>query len=143
MNVRLAPYLKFADGQARAAMEFYRSTLGGELSLMEFRELGVEGAAAELVMHGKLVTEHGLVLYGSDAPPISPEVRLGEQVMVSVMGQDSPEARAWFGALSAGGEVTMPLELQPWGDHYGEFVDRFGVPWMFDLGELPDSEPSD
>ena len=138
MDVRLAPYLMLADGQARPALEFYQSVLGGELSLMHFSEIGAEGAEAELVMHGKLVTEHGLVLYGSDAPPTSPDVRLGEQVVVSVMGQDSPEARAWFGALSAGGQIKMPFELQAWGDHYGEFVDRFGVPWMFDLGDLPD-----
>jgi PhnB protein len=24
----------------------------------------------------------------------------------------------------------MPFEPMPWGDRYGMFTDRFGVPWM-------------
>lgn len=137
MRVRISPYLTFGEGNAREAMEFYRSVLGGELSLMTFSELGAEGEEADLIAHGELVVQDGLLLHGGDAPPAAGPVRRGAQVTVAVMGQDSPQARSWFTALSEGGEITMQLELQSWGDHYGEFVDRFGVPWMFDLGELP------
>jgi PhnB protein len=28
----------------------------------------------------------------------------------------------------------MPLEKQMWGDEYGQLVDRFGVPWMVNIG---------
>jgi PhnB protein len=31
--------------------------------------------------------------------------------------------------MSAGGRVTVPFETQFWGDHYGNFTDRFGVQW--------------
>ena len=32
-----------------------------------------------------------------------------------------------------GGSVTMPLEKQMWGDEFGMFVDKFGVPWMVNI----------
>ncbi len=35
--VTLNPYLNFADGQAREAMEFYASVLGGELDRHDVR----------------------------------------------------------------------------------------------------------
>ena len=54
MASRLNPYLNFPDGRAREAMEFYRSVLGGELALMTFGEMGMEGPLAEQVMHGQL-----------------------------------------------------------------------------------------
>jgi PhnB protein len=35
-----------------------------------------------------------------------------------------------FNRLSLGGVISTPLGLQPWGDCYGKFTDRFGVQWM-------------
>ena len=29
--------------------------------------------------------------------------------------------------LSADGRITVPFKLQFWGDHYGNFTDKFGV----------------
>ena len=39
MAIRLNPYLHFS-GDARAAMEFYRSVLGGQLDVMTFGDAG-------------------------------------------------------------------------------------------------------
>jgi PhnB protein len=30
--------------------------------------------------------------------------------------------------------VSVPLEKQMWGDEFGMCVDRFGVPWMVNIG---------
>jgi PhnB protein len=36
-------------------------------------------------------------------------------------------AEKLFDALSVGGLITVPFKQQFWGDHYGNFTDKFGV----------------
>ena len=43
--------------------------------------------------------------------------------------------RAWFAALSEGGEVHVPLEKQVWGDEFGQVADRFGVVWLVNIAQ--------
>ena len=50
MTSRLNPYLHFR-GNARDAMEFYRSVLGGDLQLMTFAQVGGDDPAFEQVEH--------------------------------------------------------------------------------------------
>ena len=50
---------------------------------------------------------------------------------------DPAAASALFATLSAGGRVTVPFEKQFWGDHYGNFTDRFGVQWAFNSSANP------
>ena len=135
MASRLNPYLNFPDGRAREAMELYRSVLGGELSLMTFGDMGMEGALAEQVMHGQLETPAGFTLMGADAPPEMVQVTFGDNVSVSISGgqEDAEDMRRWFAALSEGGEVRQPLELAPWGDEFGMLVDRFGIAWLVNI----------
>ena len=40
------------------------------------------------------------------------------------------EAERVFAALSAGGQVQMPLMETEWARRFGMFEDRFGKPWM-------------
>lgn len=57
--MRLNPYLAF-NGGAREAMEFYRSVLGGQLSINTFGEYGAaDGVDPEGVMHANLETDAG------------------------------------------------------------------------------------
>ena len=135
MSVLLNPYLNFPDAQAREAMEFYRSVLGGELSIMTFGDMGTEGPLASQVMHAQLTTPGGITLMGADAPPEMVQVTYGDSVSVSVSGgpEDAEELRTWFAALSEGGQVRQPLEPAPWGDEFGMFVDRFGIGWLVDI----------
>ena len=135
MSVLLNPYVNFPDAQAREAMEFYQSVLGGDLSIMTFGDMGTEGPTATQVMHGQLTTPGGITLMGADAPPEMVQVRFGDNVSISLSGgaEDGDELRAWFAALSEGGEVRQPLEAAPWGDEFGMFVDRFGICWMVNI----------
>src|SRR5438309_10174260 len=69
MASRLNPYISF-DGNARPAMEFYKSVFGGTLTLNTFGEIGgLEGPSAEKVMHGMLETPNRFTLMGADTPP--------------------------------------------------------------------------
>ena len=67
MAARLNPYLHFS-GNAREAMESYRSVLGGELDVMTFGDVGGDGDQypADGVMHASLRTSDGLELMASD-----------------------------------------------------------------------------
>jgi len=35
--------------------------------------------------------------------------------------------------LADGGTVAMPLEVAPWGDAFGQLVDKYGISWMVNI----------
>ncbi|SFM72580.1 PhnB protein [Pseudonocardia ammonioxydans] len=131
MSVRLNPYLHF-ENSARAAMEFYRSVLGGELQIMTFGDMGGEGPVPppDGVMHAYLETPDGLVLMASDGDPERPVGSAAAGVSISLSGDDLGTLERWFTALGDGGTVDVPFEKQMWGDVFGQLTDRFGVRWL-------------
>jgi len=132
MASRLNPYISFA-GNARQAMEFYRDVFAGTLTLSTFGEYGQpEAAGADKIMHAQLETGGGFSLMASDVPP-EMERHPGDNIAVSLSGDDADEMRGYWDKLSSGGAVTMPLEKQVWGDEFGMCVDQFGVPWMVNI----------
>jgi PhnB protein len=132
MTSRLNPYISF-DGNAREAMEFYKSVFGGELSLNTFGELGGQDAPnPDNIMHGMLETDSGFTLMGADMPP-GMEHDPGNNFGVSLSGDDGDELRGYWEHLSGDGTVTVPLEKQMWGDEFGMCVDRFGISWMVNI----------
>ena len=134
MPSRLNPYISF-DGTAREAMDFYRDVFGGELSVMTFGQMGDPSAAgADKIMHGMLETDSGLTLMGADTPP-GTEHNPGNNIAVSLSGDDGDELRGYWQRLSSDGNVTVPLEKQMWGDEFGMCVDRFGIAWMVNIGQ--------
>lgn len=135
MPMLLNPYFSFRD-TAEEAMTFYRSVFGGELSVSRFSEYGASDDPAEQdkVMHAMLTTGTGMVLMASDTPN-SMDLTVGDNVSVSVSGDDESVMRGWWEALGAGGTVTMPLEEAPWGGLFGMCTDRFGIHWMFSVGD--------
>ena len=131
MAARLNPYLSF-DGDTRQAMEFYQSVLGGNLELRTFGEFGAPDASiADKIMHSMLETDKGFTLMGADLAP-GMEHQPGHNITVSLSGDDA-DLRGYFEKLSEGGIVSMPLEKQMWGDEFGMFTDKFGVPWMVNI----------
>jgi PhnB protein len=134
MASRLNPYISFTDN-ARQALEFYRDVFGGELNLSTFGEFGDKDApGADNIMHGQLETEKGFTLMGADTPP-GMEHNPGNTMTVSLSGDDGDDLRGYWEKLADGGTVTMPLEKQMWGDEFGMLVDRFGIPWMVNIGQ--------
>jgi PhnB protein len=137
MASQLNPYLNF-NGNARQAMEFYRGVFGGELTVTTFAQMGDGSPDAELIMHAYLQTPAGYGIMGADVPggmeynPIS-------GASVSISGDDAEALRGYWDQLSASGIVTMPLERQAWGDEFGMCTDQFGVPWMVNIADAPES----
>ena len=54
-------------------------------------------------------------------------------VTLSIGVSNDDQAKRIFDALSAGGNVTMPLAKTFWTSSFGMFSDKFGVPWMVNV----------
>ena len=125
------PYLLF-NGDCRAAMTFYEKCFGGELTLLPFSDAPPEAkppGGDDMIFHATL-KKGDLVLMASDCPPGN-EVQAGANVNLSVNCANMDEIKTLFKAVSAGGEVKMPLQDTFWGAHFGMLVDKFGINWMF------------
>ena len=134
MASRLNPYISF-DGNARQAMEFYERVFGGTLELRTFGEYGAQDSAdADKIMHGQLETGSGFTLMGADTPP-GMEHSAGNNIAVSLSGEDADELRGYWESLSDGGTVSVPLEKQMWGDEFGMCMDQFGIGWLVNIGQ--------
>ena len=133
MATHLNPYLCFPDN-ARQAMEFYHSVFGGELALSTFGEFHASEDPAEQdkIMHGMLTSPSGLVLMGADTPN-GMDYNPGDNISVSLSGEDEAELRGYWEKLTDGATITMPLNAAPWGDTFGMCADKFGVNWLVNI----------
>ena len=130
----LNPYISF-DGNAREAMETYRDIFGGDLTISTFGEFGqADSPIADKVMHGQLTAPNGMVLMAADNPPDT-KYEPGNTISISLSGTDGDELRGYWSKLVEGGQVSVPLEKQMWGDEFGMCTDRFGIGWMVNIGQ--------
>lgn len=138
MPAALHPYLN-VPGNAREVFEFYGRCLGAIPQFVTFGEAGAvpaEDANADKIMHGSLEVTELIRLYVSDViEGMSSEgFIVGNNVTLSLMGDDETLLRSAYQKLSEGGSITMALEKQMWGDVYGSFTDRFGIIWQVNIG---------
>jgi PhnB protein len=128
------PYL-FFDGRCEEAVEFYRSALGAEVTmLMRYKD-------------SPDPPPPGMVAPGSENKVMHTSFRIGETTVMASDGQcqgrpnfqgfslsltvpNEAEAERLFAALADGGQVQMPLTKTFFSSRFGMVADRFGVPWM-------------
>jgi PhnB protein len=134
VSADVTTYLNFR-GNAREAMTFYRSVLGGTLNLSTFKDFGMPVGEGEedLVMHSQIDGDAGPILMGSDVPSHMGYTTGENTFSVSLSGDDEETLTRWFTALGEGGTVSQPLEKAPWGDSFGMLQDRFGVSWLVNI----------
>jgi PhnB protein len=133
------PYLNFG-GNCEEAFNFYKSVFGGEfLNKMRFKDVSAEQmgesnqmpeSESEKIMHVSLPIGQETVLMGSDRPATMGPTVNGNNYSISINAASEAEAAKLFNGLSAGGQVTMPLEKTFWGAYFGMFTDKFGIQWM-------------
>ncbi len=134
MAQQLNPYITF-NGNCAEAMGFYASVLGGEPQVMSFRDSGMD---ADGVMHAALDTPAGFHIFASDTlEGMGQPLQQGNNLQISLSGDDAEALRGYWDGLSDGGQVVMPLERQMWGDDYGLVVDKFGVQWHVNIAGTP------
>jgi PhnB protein len=133
MAVKLLPYLNF-NRETKPAMEFYHSVFGGELHMSSFGEsnMPVKDDEKELIVHAELKTDE-FNFMSSDGGVMHP-VHMGDNIHMSLIGEDEAKLTEYFNKLAEGGTVDMPLQKQFWGDTYGQLTDKFGVHWMVNIG---------
>lgn len=133
---QLDAYL-FFDGNCAEAMRFYEKTLGAKLESLMTNAEAPPGQAppgsGDRVMHASLLVD-GRRLMASDAMADQPYERMqGFSLSLTYPGVD--EARRIFDALADGGKVIMAFGETFWTKGFGMVVDRFGTPWMVNVGE--------
>lgn len=128
-------YLNFA-GKTEEAFTFYKSVFGGEFSAFQrFGDTPMAGTfpptVLQKVMHVALQITPNCTLMGTDAlAELGQTLTPGNNVSISLHPDSREEADKLFAALSAGGQVGMPLADAFWGAYFGTWVDAFGTRWM-------------
>ncbi len=122
----------FFNGRCEEALEFYRRSLGAEVTmLMRFKE------SPEPAMHPP----------GTEDKIMHSSFRIGQTTVMASDGRcegktafegfalsldpkSEAEAQRLFAALADGGKVQMPLTKTFFSPSFGMVADRFGVGWM-------------
>jgi PhnB protein len=134
--MQVNPYL-FFDGRCEEAVEFYRTALGAEVTmLMRFKDSPEPPDPAMCppgsennVLHASFNIGDTMVM-ASDSPGEAPRLQ-GFSLALSVA--DEAEAKRLFSALEDGGQMQMPLSKTFFSPAFGMVTDRFGVPWMISV----------
>lgn len=136
MKIALNPYLNFNGSDTAKAMKFYQQVLGGELTMQTFGEAGMAKTDEEkdYIIHAVLKNDDISFMASSGHPGLS--VKFGDNISMSISGDDEGSLKKYFDGLSVGGSVNMPLEKQFWGDTSGLLTDKFGVQWMVNIHNL-------
>ena len=132
--MQVQPYL-FFDGRCEEAIEFYRSALRAEVTmLMRFKESpdtpppGMVAPGSEnKVMHASLRIGDTTVMASDGECGGSPSFH-GFSLSLTVPNE--AEAERLFAAVGNGGKVQMPLTKTFFSPRFGMVADRFGVSWM-------------
>jgi len=129
-KVTVNPYV-FFRGNCKEAMEFYKSVFGGELDLKTYKEAGIPNSPMpdDKIMHAELSAEN-ITLMASDTAKASAKAA---KVTICYNSDDEESTKEIFNKLSSGGEILNPLKKEFWGDIFGNFVDKYGVEWMFNV----------
>lgn len=137
------PYLTF-NGNCEEAFTFYKSVFGGEYAHigrygeMPPGEYPLPDSEANKIMHVSLPISSETVLMGSDSSEAFGQTTvMGNNISISVNTETKDEAFRIFEQLSAGGQVTMPIDKTFWGAWFGMFIDKFGINWMVNFDEEP------
>ena len=141
---RVSTYLNFSRN-TEEAFNFYKSVFGGDFTGGVARLGDVPPSAGgpslseedkKLIMHIELPLLGDHVLMGTDAPEsMGFNVNFGNNIHINLEPDTKAETKKLFGALSAGGKITMELQDMFWGAYFGSCTDKYGVQWMFNCVE--------
>lgn len=148
MSIKSTTHLNFR-GDARAALGFYQSVFGGQVTIATYSDFGMpkEAPGAENVVFGQVETEDGFRVMGYDIPGLSGGsaqsagsthrengVTITDQpFFVSLRADTLEEVQGYWDKLSAGASIVEPLAASAWSPGFGMLTDSFGVTWILDV----------
>jgi PhnB protein len=131
----VTPFLLF-DGNCAEAMSFYKRCLGGELTLTKLADTPMKSMFPpekwERMINANLKSGN-IEISATDwmaSPARNP--RQGNTMSIFLVSDNNDELRRVFAKLSegAGKDDFQSLHELPFG-LYGQFTDKYGVPWIF------------
>ncbi|WP_328472886.1 VOC family protein [Actinoplanes sp. NBC_00393] len=120
-------------GNARQALEFYRSVFGGELTAFTHGDAGTPDVSPDQLTWGQVRSPEGFHIMAYDVPPARTWNQGDNPFFVSVRGQDADEISGYWKKLSEGSTVIVDLGPAGWSPLYGMLTDPFGITWVLDI----------
>ncbi len=157
MSVTAVAHLNFR-GQAREALDFYRTVFGGETTIATYGQFGMpsELPGADKVVFGQLNGDNGFRVMAYDIPntasddaaaPAKPATRrengltlTTEPYFLSVSGETVQEVESLWHKLSEDATIVEEFGPARWAPAFGMLTDRFGVTWIL---QVPAAHPGD
>jgi len=133
------PYLSF-EGRAEEAIEFYKKAVGAKVDfLMRNKESpeqppGMPPNSGDKIMHSSMTIGDSVVMATDGMISGKPSFN---GISLTITADSDADAKKYFGNLSQGGEVTMPLNKTFFASSFGMLKDKFGVHWMVIAGSTP------
>jgi PhnB protein len=129
--MNLQPYL-FFDGRAEEAIDFYTKAIGANVDgLMRWKDCPDKSAVTpqneNKVMHAHVKIGDSAVLISDGNCQGKPDFK---GFSLTISAKTEAEADKLFSALSAGGQVQMPMSKTFFSPRFGMCADKFGVGWM-------------
>jgi PhnB protein len=141
MTISTAIHLNF-PGNARAALDFYRTVFGGHVVTTTYAEVGMPADApgADKVVFGQLMADDGLCLMAYDIPgrdePFTGSTRrehgatfTDQPFFVSLMAGSLDELTPYWERMGDSATIIEPLAASAWSPGFGMLTDRYGVTW--------------
>jgi PhnB protein len=134
MSVTTTAHLNFR-GQAREALEFYRSVFGGEIALVTYRDAHSvkDPAEADQIMWGQVQAASGFHVMAYDVPSALAYDQGERPFFLSARATGTEELTGYWKALLDGATVLQDLGPSGWAPAYGMLKDRYGVTWVLDV----------
>jgi PhnB protein len=125
----VAPYAIF-NGTCKAAMEFYKSHIGGELFMLTYGqapEANCPASAKDKIIHANLKNGNFMMM-ASDSP--TNEAKMGDNMQLYLTCASRADVDRLYESLSKNGAKKVAPADTFWGAYFAMVEDQFGVQWM-------------
>lgn len=131
----ITPYLNF-EGNGSEALQFYCKALDGKVLFQQTFGESPMGAQTpdefkNRLMHASFECEAGSFM-ASDGPP-GYEMKIGNNVSLSLHFTDVQKLEKAFSGLAEGGQILMPAQETFWAHRFGMLIDKYGFSWMVNM----------
>jgi PhnB protein len=141
MSVTTTPHVNFR-GQAREALAYYQSVVGGELSIATYAEINAveDPEQADHIAFGRVDAPNGFSIMAYDVQP-SKAYDAGENPFyITLHGDRGQEIQGLWNRLADSAiAILSPLAPAPFSALYGMLTDRFGITWIVGADTAPDA----
>ncbi|MGF7029188.1 PhnB protein [Paenibacillus mucilaginosus] len=131
MTFQVTPFIML-NGNAREAIQFYKSALEARVVFMQTFGEGPEDPSYPLPAHAKDWVAHAVLkigeaeLFVADSISDKPN-ETGNRLQICITTPDTETSARFYDALLEGGQVVMPLQEVYFSPALGIVTDRFGI----------------